>query len=56
VPTEKSSPIGNAAGVTFLWNGQEIPANGAEAEVKTFVFDASGMHVLPSLQPSPQNQ
>jgi hypothetical protein len=35
--------IGNAAGVTFLWNGQEIPANGSEAEVKTFIFDASGM-------------
>jgi cytoskeletal protein RodZ len=48
--------IGNAAGITFLWNGQEIPANGAEAEVKTFVFDANGMRVLPSLQPSPQNQ
>ena len=40
--------IGNAAGVTFLWNGQEIPADGAEAEVKTFVFDASGMRVIPS--------
>jgi Helix-turn-helix domain/Domain of unknown function (DUF4115) len=40
--------IGNAAGVTFLWNGQEIPADGAEAEVKTFVFDANGMRVIPS--------
>jgi cytoskeletal protein RodZ len=40
--------IGNAAGVTFLWNGQEIPANGAEAEVKTFVFDANGVRVIPS--------
>jgi cytoskeletal protein RodZ len=47
--------IGNAAGVTFLWNGQEIPAEGAEAEVKTFIFDAQGMHVLPST-PSSQNQ
>ena len=45
--------IGNAAGVTFLWNGQEIPANGAEAEVKTFVFDANGMRVLPTTQSSP---
>ena len=44
--------IGNAAGVTFLWNGQEIPADGAEAEVKTFVFDANGMRVVPST-PSP---
>ncbi len=35
--------IGNAAGVTFLWNGQEIPANGSEGEVKTFIFDANGM-------------
>jgi cytoskeletal protein RodZ len=40
--------IGNAAGVTFLWNGQEIPADGAEAEVKTFVFDANGTRVIPS--------
>lgn len=37
--------VGNAAGVTFLWNGQEIPAQGAEAEVKTFVFDAAGMRL-----------
>jgi len=44
--------IGNAAGVTFLWNGQEIPADGAEAEVKTFVFDAEGMHAGPASQPS----
>jgi cytoskeletal protein RodZ len=35
--------IGNAAGVTFLWNGQELPSQGAEAEAKTFVFDAQGM-------------
>jgi cytoskeleton protein RodZ len=48
--------IGNAAGVTFLWNGKEIPAAGAEAEVKTFVFDADGMRVLPATQPPPQNQ
>jgi cytoskeletal protein RodZ len=40
--------IGNAAGVTFLWHGQEIPANGGEAEVKTFVFDANGMRALTS--------
>lgn len=36
--------VGNAAGVSFVWNGHEIPADGAEAEVKTFTFDASGMH------------
>jgi hypothetical protein len=46
--------IGNAAGITFLWNGQEISASGAEAEVKTFVFDATGMRVVPSTQsPAP---
>ncbi len=48
--------IGNAAGVTFLWNGQEIPAGGAEAEVKTFIFDSTGMRIVPSTQPAPQNQ
>lgn len=40
--------VGNAAGVTFVFNGQEIPANGAEAEVKTFVFDTNGMRVIPT--------
>jgi cytoskeletal protein RodZ len=38
--------VGNAAGVTFLFNGQEIAAQGAEAEVKTYVFDANGMHEI----------
>jgi cytoskeletal protein RodZ len=47
--------VGNAAGVTFLWNGQEIPADGAESEVKTFVFDSHGMRVIPSTPPTPQN-
>jgi len=46
--------IGNAAGVTFLWNGKEVPAQGAEAEVKTFVFDAQGMRVLSTNQPATQ--
>ena len=35
--------IGNAAGVSFLWNGEELPPQGAESEAKTFVFDAKGM-------------
>lgn len=46
--------VGNAAGVTFLWNGKEIPAQGAEAEVKTFVFDAQGMRVVAQNQPATQ--
>jgi cytoskeleton protein RodZ len=43
--------IGNAAGVTFLWNGQEVPAQGGEAEAKTFVFDAQGMREQPAPTP-----
>ena len=38
--------VGNAAGVSFVWNGQEIPAQGVEGEVKALVFDASGMQVV----------
>jgi hypothetical protein len=44
--------VGNAAGVTFLWNGQEIQAQGAESEVKTFVFDANGMREVGAGQSS----
>lgn len=43
--------IGNSAGVTFIWNGQEIPAQGAESEVKTLVFDAQGIHEIPNQPP-----
>jgi cytoskeletal protein RodZ len=46
--------VGNAAGVTFLWNGQEIPATGAEAEVKTFVFDSTGMRDASATPPPAQ--
>jgi Domain of unknown function (DUF4115) len=38
---------GNAAGISFLLNGKEIPAQGNEGEVKTYVFDAAGFHVVP---------
>jgi len=47
--------VGNAAGVTFLWKGQEIPAQGAESEVRTLVFDADGMHAPAQPSPVPQN-
>jgi hypothetical protein len=47
--------VGNAAGVTYVWNGQELPAQGAEAEVRTVVFDSSGMRVLPPAPPPEQN-
>jgi cytoskeleton protein RodZ len=47
---------GNAAGINFLWNGKEVPAQGAEAEVRTVVFDAAGVRVSPAAQPPVQNQ
>lgn len=43
--------IGNAAGVTFLWNGEDVPAQGAEGEVKTIVFDHDGMRALSNTPP-----
>jgi cytoskeleton protein RodZ len=43
--------VGNAAGVSFLWNGKEITSQGAEAEVRTFVFDTQGMRTAPPIQP-----
>src|SRR5579864_6985629 len=42
--------VGNAAGVSFLWNGEELSAQGAESEAKTFVFDAQGMRAPASDQ------
>jgi cytoskeleton protein RodZ len=48
---EVVAKVGNAAGVTFVWNGQEIPPQGDEAEVKTLVFDAAGMRAVPVAQP-----
>jgi len=38
-----------------VWNGKEVPAQGAEAEVRTVTFDAEGVHVTPATQPL-QNQ
>ena len=46
--------IGNAAGISFLFNGQEVPPQGDESEVKTVVFDASGFKSIAS-QPTPAN-
>jgi cytoskeletal protein RodZ len=46
--------IGNAAGVSFVWNGEEFQPQGAEAEVKTFVFDENGMHEVPTAPPAAQ--
>lgn len=38
---------GNAAGVSFIFNGKEVPAHGPEGVVKAFVFDAAGLHASP---------
>lgn len=46
--------VGNAAGVSFLFNGHDVPAQGEESEVRTVVFDASGFKSLP-VQPTPAN-
>ena len=45
---------GNAAGVTFALNGQEFPSQGAEGEVKTLIFDSSGLRPVatPSTTPA----
>jgi hypothetical protein len=36
---------GNAAGISFLLNGRAIPAQGNEGEPRTYVVDASGVHI-----------
>ncbi len=45
--------VGNAAGVNFVFKGKELPAQGAESEAQTFVFDAQGMRAPASVQPLP---
>jgi cytoskeleton protein RodZ len=35
--------VGNAAGISFMFNGKEIPPQGNESEVKILVFDSSGL-------------
>jgi cytoskeletal protein RodZ len=47
---------GNAAGISFQLNGEEIPAQGNEGEVKTYVFDAAGFRVLPQPQSPAANR
>ncbi|HEX3822822.1 MAG TPA: helix-turn-helix domain-containing protein [Candidatus Sulfotelmatobacter sp.] len=39
--------LGNAAGVSFVFNGKEISPQGNEAEAKTLVFDSSGLKTTP---------
>jgi cytoskeletal protein RodZ len=39
--------VGNAAGVSFVFNGKEVAAQGNASEAKTVVFDSSGMKIAP---------
>jgi cytoskeleton protein RodZ len=39
--------VGNAAGVSFLFNGVEVSPQGNQSEVKTLVFDPTGMKLPP---------
>jgi hypothetical protein len=41
---------GNAAGISFLLNGKEIPPQGAEGEVKTLLFDSTGLRTSATAQ------
>ena len=39
--------VGNAAGISFLFNGVEVSPQGSQSEVKTLVFDPAGMKLPP---------
>jgi hypothetical protein len=47
---------GNAAGVSFQLNGKDVPAEGNEGEVKTYVFDAAGLRAAPQTQSPDPNR
>ncbi len=37
---------GNAAGLEFVWNGQDVTSPGKEGEVRTVMFDGNGAHMM----------
>jgi hypothetical protein len=43
---------GNAAGISFLLNGKEIPVQASPGEVRTFTFDESGLRSSTAAQPT----
>jgi helix-turn-helix protein/uncharacterized protein DUF4115 len=47
---------GNAAGISFLLNGKEFPPEGNVGEVRSYVFDATGLRPVPQTQSSTPNQ
>jgi cytoskeletal protein RodZ len=38
---------GNVGGLDFIWNGRPISSQGKEGEVKTLIFDSTGVHYPP---------
>lgn len=42
---------GNAAGISFLLNGKEIPPTGNDGEVRTYTFNSNG--IIPNSQNVP---
>jgi hypothetical protein len=47
--------VGNAAAVSFLFNGKEVAPQGTAGEVKTLVFDPSGLEAAPGQTPPTSN-
>jgi hypothetical protein len=47
---------GNAAGISFLLNGKEVPAEGNPGEARTYTFNASGLRASAEAQPLPSAQ
>jgi cytoskeletal protein RodZ len=43
---------GNAAGVSFLLNGKEIPAQGTEGQVRTYTFNSTGLIANSQIMPA----
>lgn len=43
---------GNAAGISFMLNGKEIPVNASPGEVRIFTFDESGLRSSGAAQPT----
>ena len=43
---------GNAAGVSFMLDGKDIPTHGSPGEVRTFTFDATGLRSSAETQPA----
>jgi cytoskeletal protein RodZ len=45
---------GNSAGISFLFNGKEVPSSGSSGDVRTYVFDSNGLRTsAPASNPTP---